>query len=106
LRDVGDAPRSMVRECRSLRKFPNYMVLMSSIIYIEPSSFKELVCQQVWRDAMVAKYTYIMRNNVWDIVPRLEGKLVVSSRCLYKINHVVYGSIENFKEIFVVRELS
>jgi hypothetical protein len=80
LRDVGEAPRSTARERRPPRKFPNYMVLMSSIIDVEPSNFEEAANQQVWRDAMVEEYTSIMRNDVWDIVSRLDGKLVVSSK--------------------------
>jgi hypothetical protein len=42
---------------------------------------------------MVKEYASIMRNDGWDIVSRLEGNLVVISRCLYKIKHVAYGSI-------------
>jgi hypothetical protein len=37
--DVGEAPRSIVMDNMPLSKFPNYMVLMSSIIDIDPSSF-------------------------------------------------------------------
>ena len=36
---------------------------------------------------MVEEYTSIMKNNLWDIVPRLKGKSVVSSRWVYKIEH-------------------
>jgi hypothetical protein len=82
------------------------MVLMSSIIDVEPSSFEEATDQQVWWDAMVEEYTSIMRNDVWDIVSRPEGKSVVSSRWLYKIKHVADGSIEKFKVRFVVRGFS
>jgi len=46
---------------------------------------------------MVDEYTSIMRNDVWDIVSRLEGKSVVSSRWLYRIKHVAYGNINKFK---------
>jgi hypothetical protein len=55
---------------------------------------------------MVVDCTYIMRNDVWDIVPRPKGKLVVSSRWLYKIKHFSYGSIDKFKARFVEREFS
>jgi hypothetical protein len=55
---------------------------------------------------MMEKYTSIMKNNVWDIVPRLEGKSMVSSKWLYKIKHVVDGSNEKFKVRFVVRGFS
>jgi hypothetical protein len=48
----------------------------------------------------------IRRNDVWDIVPRLEGKLVVSSRWFYKIKHVADGSIEKFKARFMARGFS
>jgi hypothetical protein len=46
------------------------MALMSSIIDVEPSIFEEVINQQVWWDSMVEEYTSIMRNDVWDIVPR------------------------------------
>jgi hypothetical protein len=82
LRDVGEAPRSVVRERKPPKKFPNYIALISSIIDYEPSNFELEANQQIWWDAMVEEYTSIMRNDVWDIVRRLEGKLVVSSRWL------------------------
>ena len=62
--NVREALRSVVRERISLRNFLNYVVLMSSIIDANPSSFEELVVQKVWWDAMVEEYTSIMRNVV------------------------------------------
>ena len=38
-----------------------------------------------------------MKNDVWDVVPRLEGKSLVSSKSIYKTKHVADGSIEKFK---------
>jgi hypothetical protein len=55
---------------------------------------------------MVEEYTSIMNNCVWDIVPRLEGNSMVSSKWLYNIKHVGDGRIENFKVRFVVRGFS
>ena len=55
---------------------------------------------------MVEDYTSIMRNDVWDIMERQKGKLVVSSRWLYKIKHVADDRIDNFKEKFVARGFS
>ena len=52
---------------------------------------------------MIEEYQSIMKNDVWDIVPRLEGKLVVTSKWIYKIKHATYGSIEKYKERFVAR---
>jgi hypothetical protein len=48
----------------------------------------------------------IMKNDVWEIVPRTEGNFVVTSKWVYKIKHVVNGSIDKYKEIFVARGFS
>jgi hypothetical protein len=55
---------------------------------------------------MVEEYTSIMKNDVWDIVPRPKGKSIVSSKWLYKIKHVVDGNIEKFKARFAARGFS
>jgi hypothetical protein len=95
-----------LKESRPLKKFLDYMALMSRILDFEPSSFQEEADQQVWRDAMVEEHTSIMKSDVWDIVPRPEGKSVVISRWLYKIKHAIDGSIEKFKARFVMRGFS
>jgi hypothetical protein len=106
LRDASEAPSSAVRERRPSKKFPNYMVLMSSIIDVELSSFEEETNQQVWWDAMVEEYASILRNDVWDIVSRPQGKSIASSKWLYKIKYVADGSIKKFKVRFVARGFS
>ena len=46
---------------------------------------------------MVEEYSSIMKNDVWDVVPRPEGKFVVSPKWIYKIKHAADGSVEKFK---------
>ena len=55
---------------------------------------------------MVEEYQSIMKNDVWEIVPRHEGNLVVTSRWIYKIKHRADGSIEKYKARFVVKGFS
>ena len=55
---------------------------------------------------MIEEYQSIMKNDVWDIVPRPEGKSVVTSKWIYKIKHVADGSIEKYKARFVARGFS
>jgi hypothetical protein len=76
---------------------------MRNISDAEPSSFEEADKLQVWKDAMLEEYKSIIKNNVWDIVPRPKDKLVVSSKWIYKIKHVADGSVEKFKARFVPR---
>jgi hypothetical protein len=55
---------------------------------------------------MMEEYSSIMKNDVWEIVPRPEGKLVVTFRWLYKLKYVADGSIEKYKARFVARGFS
>ena len=98
-----EAPRRTFRESRSTEKYSSYMALMCDIIDSEPSSFEEALEQQVWRDAMVEEYSSIMKNGVWDIVSRPEGKSMVSSKWIYKIKHATNGSVEKYTVRFVAR---
>ena len=56
------------------------MALVTSIVDSKPSSYEEATSQQVWREAMVEEYSSIMKNDVWEVVPRPEGKSIVTSR--------------------------
>ena len=47
------------------------------------------------------RYQSIMKNDVWDVVPRPKGKLVVTSKWIHKIKHAADGSIEKYKARFV-----
>ena len=42
-----------------------------------------------------------MKNAIWEVVPRLEKKSIVTSKWIYKIKNGADGSIEKHKEIFV-----
>eukprot|EP00253_Pinus_taeda_P026430 PITA_26430 len=71
---------------------------MSTIIQNELLSFTDVVKHQVWKDAMIEEYESIMKNDVWDVVPKPQEKVVVTSKWLYKIKHVVDGSVEKLKK--------
>eukprot|EP00253_Pinus_taeda_P024398 PITA_24398 len=73
------------------------MALVGECVEFEPSSFEEAVQQPVWVDAMVEEYDSIIRNSVWDVLPRPQDKLVVSSRWIYKVKQAVDGNVEKPK---------
>lgn len=77
------------------------MALMGECVVTEPSSFKEVVQQAVWVYAMVEEYDSILRNSIWDVVPRREDKSMVSYGCLYKVKQAANVSLEKHKAIFV-----
>ena len=78
------------------------MAWLCDIIDKEPSNYEEATENKEWKDAMVEEYWSIINNDVWEIVPRLEGKSTVTLKWIYKIKHVTYGIIEKQKARFVV----
>ena len=94
------APPGTFRESIRPQK---YSGLMSQLISTEPSLYKEAVSQQVWVDAIIEEYSSIMKNDVWEVVPRPTGKSVVTSRWFYKIKHAADCSVEKYKARFVAR---
>ena len=55
---------------------------------------------------MIEEYQSIMKTDVWDFVPRTEGKSVVTSKWIYKIKHAADGTIEKYKARFMARGFS
>ena len=49
---------------------------------------------------MVEEYDSIIRNSIWDVVPRPQDKSLVSSRWLYKVKKGTNGSVEKHKARF------
>ena len=47
-----------------------------------------------------------MKNDVWDIVPKIENTSVVYSMWIYKIKHAADGSIKKYKARFMARGFS
>lgn len=95
-------PKGTFRESKRPKRFSSYVALMNNIINSEPVSVTEACRHQAWKDAMTEEYQSILKNDVWDIVPRPKEKSVVSSKWLFKIKHAADGSIEKHKARFVI----
>jgi hypothetical protein len=86
--------------------FSSYTALMCNLLDEEPTFFEEAMQKKEWADAMTEEYQSIVKNDVWEIVPRPKSKDVVSSKWLFKIKHATDGSIEKYKARFVTRGFS
>ena len=86
-------PQSSMRRIKSPDRL-NYMALMTKLINFVPSSFEKAAKHDVWQEAMVEEYDSIMKNQVWEVVRRLEGKKVVGSRWIYKVKHAADKNVE------------
>ena len=80
------------------------MALMTELINSEPSSFGEAAQHDVWQEAMVEES--IMKNQVWEVVSRPQGKNVVGYRWIYKVDHAADESKEKYKAHFMEKGFS
>jgi hypothetical protein len=55
---------------------------------------------------MMEEYASIMKNDVWEVVPRPEDKRVVGSKWIYKVKHAADGSMDKYKARFVAKRFS
>ena len=85
------------------RSYFGYVALLCDIIDKEPSNYEEVVEIKEWKEAIIEEYKSILKNDVWDVVPRPKGKSIVTSKWIYKIKHAVDGSIEKYKTRFVAQ---
>jgi hypothetical protein len=100
------APKGTFRESKKPDKYSGLIAQLNLVIDSEPSTFDEAVKHKVWKDAMIEEYETILKNDVWEVVPRPQGKSIVTSKWIYKIKHAANGSVEKFKARFVARGFS
>jgi hypothetical protein len=94
-------PQKTTRQVKRPKPFSSYTALMCDLLEEEPACFEEAIQRKEWAYVMTEEYQSIMKNEVWEIVPRLKNKYVVSSRWLFKIKHVADGSIKKYKARFI-----
>ena len=80
--------------------------MLSDIIDVEPTCYEEVAGKKEWKDVMIEEYQSIIKNDVWDVVPRPMEKSIVSSKWIYKTKHSTDGSIEKYKAGFVAHGFS
>ena len=99
-------PEGTTRQVKRPKPFSSYTALMCNLLDEEPTCFEEVIQKKEWADSMTEEYQSIIKNDVWEVVPRPKSKDVVSSKWLFKIKHAADGSIEKYKARFVARGFS
>jgi hypothetical protein len=79
---------------------------MTKLLEEEPTTFEEVAQKGQWKEAMAEEHQSIMKNEVWEIVPRPKEKSVVTSKWVYKIKHATDRSMDKYKARFVARGFS
>jgi hypothetical protein len=79
---------------------------MTKLLDEEPTKIEEAVQKKQWKEAMTEEQQSIMKNDLWEIVPRPKEKLVVTSKWVYKIKNAADKSVDKYKARFIDRGLS
>jgi hypothetical protein len=94
------------RKSKRPKRFSSYAAYMTNILDEEPTTFEEAVQKEQWKEATMEEHQSIMKNEVWEIVPRPKEKSVVTSKWVYKIKHATDGSMDKYKARFIARGFS
>jgi hypothetical protein len=99
-------PEGTSRKNKRPKIFSSYATYMTKLLDEEPTTFEEAVQKGQWKEAMAEEHQSIMKNEVWEIVPRPKEKSVVTSKWVYKIKHAADGRVDKYKARFVARGFS
>jgi hypothetical protein len=99
-------PEGTSRKTKRPKRFSSYATYMTKLLDEEPTTFEEAAKKEQWKESMVEEHQSIMRNEVWEIVPRPKEKSVVTSKWVYKIKHAADGSVDKYKARFMARGFS
>lgn len=64
----------------------------------EPTSFKEMISHDEWKEAMLKKYDALIKDETWKVVGPPFGTKPISYKWVYKNKYKSYGSLEKHKE--------
>ena len=70
--DKYGAPKGSTRVIKRSNPFSSYVALMRDLVDQEPTSYEKVVQKKEWVEEMMEEYQSIMKNDVWDIVPKPE----------------------------------
>ena len=67
------APEGSSRQSKKPNPFSSYVALMCDLVDKEPTCCEAAVQNREWVEAMTEEYQSIMKNDVWEVVPKPEG---------------------------------
>lgn len=74
------APRGKFHKSKKLNRYQRYLAAMTTNVQAKSYMFGKITNYQVWKDAMNEEYESIMKNDVYNVVPRPKDKSVVTSK--------------------------
>lgn len=71
---------------------------------IKPKNIKEALTNELWINNMQEELCQLKRNNVWELVPRLENVNVIGTKWIYKNKYDEHDNVTRSNEKLVSHE--
>lgn len=97
--DVDMTTDSPILKTRSLAE----VYEQCNFALVEPPSYEEEACQEVWISAMEEELAMINKNDTWELIDRPEQKNVIGVKWVYRTKFNPDGSIFKHKARLVVK---
>jgi len=80
--------------------------LFSHAISKDPQQFFDDVRIPKWESAMLEKYSSLMNNHTWDLIPLPKGQKLVHCKWVYRTKYVADGTVDKYKAQLVAKGFS
>ena len=61
-----------MRQVKKPKPFSSCMDWMCDLIEKEPTLFEEAIQKKEWMNSMIEEYQSIIKNDVWEVVPKID----------------------------------
>jgi hypothetical protein len=104
---MPDVPRPKTQLQGGIRKPKIYTDGTIKYIFLaasgEPRNLDEALQDSNWKEAMQAKYSALMKNKTWHLVPPQRGTNIIDCKWVYKIKRKQDGSLDRYKVRLVAK---
>ena len=80
---VGNMNELILRKCTVDKCVSNFVSYSCYLSQVEPTKVEEALQDESWVEAMHDELLQFQRNDVWTLVPRLEGKHIIGTKWIF-----------------------
>jgi hypothetical protein len=82
-------PEGTFKKSKKPKRNSSYAACMTKLLDEEPTTFEEAIQKGQWKEAMTEEHQSIMKNDVWEILPRPKEKSVVTSKWVVNVYAII-----------------